>query len=89
MSTSTPTRLICKYRLKLAGAAAVDAFAATVAPELKDGKRINTISLSLVKEAAEKHGLDNTGCTPVARVAESYIKSALDPITGQHLPAAA
>lgn len=71
------------------GAAAVDAFAATVALELQDGKRINTISLSLVKEAAETYGMDSTGCVPVAKVAQTYVKSALEPLTGQKLPVAA
>lgn len=71
------------------GAAAIDAFVATVALELKDNKRINAVSLSLVKEAAEKFGMDSAGLAPVAKVAEVYCNSALGGATGQPLPVAA
>ncbi|EEA92249.1 short chain dehydrogenase [Pseudovibrio sp. JE062] len=52
--------------------AGVDAFVRTVALELADDKRINSLSLSLVKESAEKFGMDSTHCVPAAKVAEHY-----------------
>ncbi|SFL11465.1 NAD(P)-dependent dehydrogenase, short-chain alcohol dehydrogenase family [Pseudovibrio ascidiaceicola] len=52
--------------------AGVDAFVRTVALELVDDKRINSVSLSLVKESAEKFGMDRTHCVPAAKVAEYY-----------------
>lgn len=54
------------------GAGAIDAFVSTVALELEEGKRINAISLSLVKESAENLGWDSTGCVPVEAVAQRY-----------------
>ncbi|MCV6576498.1 MAG: short chain dehydrogenase [Cohaesibacter sp.] len=65
------------------GAGALDAFVGSVALELKDGKRINAISLSLVKESAEKLGWDSANCVPVKRVAQRYLDAAFGHINGQ------
>lgn len=55
-----------------AGVGAIDAFVATVALELEEDKRINAISLSLVKESAEKFGMDSSGCVPASDVSKRY-----------------
>ncbi len=65
------------------GAGAVEAFVAASALELADEKRINAISLSLVKESAEKFGMDSTGCLPVAQTAQHYRDSAFGDFSGK------
>lgn len=69
-----------------AGAGAVEAFVATAALELEDGKRINAVSLSLVKESAEKFGMDSTGCVPATKVAEHYRECASGDFSGRAVP---
>lgn len=65
------------------GAGAIEAFVSAAALELADEKRINAISLSLVKESAEKFGMDSTGCMPVAQIAEHYRASAFGNFSGK------
>lgn len=54
------------------GVAAVNAFVATAALELKDGKRINVVSPSFVKETMEMMGMDSTTGIPAKDVALFY-----------------
>lgn len=65
------------------GAGAIEAFVAASALELVDDKRINAISLSLVKESAEKFGMDSSGCVPVSQVAQRYRESAFGKFSGK------
>lgn len=67
------------------GAGAIDAFVGSVALELEGGKRINAVSLSLVKESAEKFGWDSTHCLPVGLVAQRYREIAFGKTNGQAL----
>lgn len=67
------------------GAGAIEAFVAATALELEGDKRINAISLSLVKESAEKFGMDSRGCVPVSEVAQRYRECVLGEMTGQSL----
>ena len=71
------------------GTAALDAFAAAAALELQDGKRINTISLTLIKESAEKLGMDTTYAIPAATAAQLYVNSVLGQQTGHSFEVAA
>lgn len=54
------------------GVAAVNAFVATAALELKDGKRINAVSPSMVKETMESWGIDSSSGIPAIDVATYY-----------------
>lgn len=65
------------------GAGAIEAFVAASALELVDEKRINAISLSLVKESAEKFGMNSQGCMPVAQIAEHYRDSVFGNFSGK------
>lgn len=65
------------------GAGAIDAFVGTAALELQEGKRINAVNLSLVKESAEKLGWDSEGCVPVEFVARRYHDIAFGKENGQ------
>lgn len=66
-----------------AGVGAIDAFVATVALELEENKRINAISLSLVKESAEEFGMDSSDCVPAADVSTHYRDCINGSFTGQ------
>lgn len=68
------------------GCGAIDGFVASVALELEAGKRINAVSLSLVKESAEKFGMDSSNCVPVADVAKRYYETAVGEQNGQAVP---
>jgi NAD(P)-dependent dehydrogenase (short-subunit alcohol dehydrogenase family) len=71
------------------GAGAIDAFVATVALELEQGKRINAVSLPMVKESAQAFGFDDSHCPSVQQVAHHYRDLALGTGTGQvSVPAA-
>lgn len=65
------------------GAGAIEAFVATVALELEEGKRINAVSLPMVKESAQAFGLDESACPSVAQVALHYRDLALGEVSGQ------
>ena len=54
------------------GVAAVNAFVATAALELKDGKRINAVSPAMVKETMELWGIDSSSGIPASDVATYY-----------------
>ncbi|QDG74645.1 short chain dehydrogenase [Labrenzia sp. PHM005] len=69
-----------------AGVGAIDAFVATVALELEEEKRINAISLSLVKESAEKFGMDSSGCVPASDVSKHYQDCITGSFSGQVRP---
>lgn len=74
------------------GVAAVNAFVTTAALELKDGKRINAVSPSMVKETMEQWGIDSRSGIPADDVAKYYQLSidgvqngeVFDAIVGQH-----
>ncbi|MEH6530871.1 MAG: short chain dehydrogenase [Photobacterium frigidiphilum] len=59
------------------GVAAVNAFVATAALELKDGKRINAVSPSMVKETMEQWGIDSGSGIPAIDVA-TYYQASID-----------
>jgi len=54
------------------GVAAVNAFVATAALELKDGKRINAVSPGMVKETMELWGTESSTGIPARDVATYY-----------------
>lgn len=54
------------------GVAAVNAFVATAALELKDGKRINVVSPGMVKETLEQWGIDSSNGIAASDVATYY-----------------
>lgn len=54
------------------GVAAVNAFVATAALELKDGKRINAVSPGMVKETMELWGIESSTGIPARDVATYY-----------------
>ncbi|OLQ80572.1 short chain dehydrogenase [Photobacterium proteolyticum] len=59
------------------GVAAINAFVATAALELKDGKRINAVSPGMVKETMELCGIDSSTGIPAKDVA-TYYQASLD-----------
>lgn len=59
------------------GVAAINAFVATAALELKDGKRINAVSPGMVKETMELWGIDSSTGIPAKDVA-TYYQASLD-----------
>ncbi|MCW8329231.1 short chain dehydrogenase [Photobacterium sp. SDRW27] len=59
------------------GVAAVNAFVVTAALELKDGKRINAVSPSMVKETMEQWGIDSSSGIPASDVA-TYYQASID-----------
>lgn len=59
------------------GVAAVNAFVTTAALELNDGKRINAVSPSMVKETMEQWGLDSSSGIPASEVA-TYYQASID-----------
>ncbi|WP_432473038.1 short chain dehydrogenase [Amphritea sp. HPY] len=69
------------------GAAAINAFVATAALELNDGKRINAISPSMVKETMESWGIDSSTGIPAADVATYYQASIHQDLNGKVLHA--
>lgn len=54
------------------GVAAVNAFVSVAALELKDNKRINAVSPSMVKETMEQWGVDSQTGVPASEVAAYY-----------------
>jgi len=54
------------------GVAAIDAFVATVAQEIKQSRRINAVSPSMVKETMELWEVDSSSGIPAAEVAGYY-----------------
>ncbi|MGF1720553.1 short chain dehydrogenase [Vibrio kyushuensis] len=54
------------------GVAAINAFVATTALELKDGKRINAVSPSMVKETMASWGIDSSAGIAASDVATYY-----------------
>ncbi|MCG7588561.1 SDR family oxidoreductase, partial [Photobacterium sp. OFAV2-7] len=77
------------------GVAAINAFVATAALELKDGKRINAVSPGMVKETMELWGIDSSTGIPAKDVATYYQASldgqykgiVFDAVGGQYEPA--
>lgn len=59
------------------GVAALNAFVATAALELKDGKRINAVSPGMVKETMEQWGIDSSSGIPASDVA-TYYQASID-----------
>ncbi len=59
------------------GVAAINAFVVTAAMELKNGKRINTVSPAMVKETMEQWGIDSSSGISATDVA-SYYQASID-----------
>lgn len=70
------------------GVAGVNAFVATAALELKDDKRINAVSPSMVKETMEQWGIDSSSGIAARDVATYYHASITNQDTGNVLSAA-
>jgi len=65
------------------GVAAVNAFVATAALEIKDNKRINAVSPSMVKETMEQWGIDSSSGIAASDVATYYQASIGDQSNGE------
>lgn len=65
------------------GAAAVNAFIATASLELKDGKRLNTVSPSMVKETMDMWGVDSSNGIAASDVASYFQASVLGNSNGE------